>query len=182
MQYLSRRSILIFICPLSTCLFLNISFLLLCQKWIHPSLSHKTHPFPDILLKSTEFSSVHKNCQICIIFWMSHTILSIMTGRNWKQGVSWVSGGEGRQSETGDSFILLYFIWRRDKRWRNQFQKGCSSFIFVCLFFCMCYCKSSCVYIRRVRLFKYWCWHIVLIESHLPNLFEIETHSTVQLP
>lgn len=63
--------------------------------------------------------------------------------------MSWLSVGEGRQSETEDSFILLYFLWSKNKRWRNQFQKGCSSLSFfacVTIKFCVCVHKKDLVF------------------------------------
>lgn len=109
MYYLSYRSINIFICPLYLPAFKFLSIAFVNNEFIHLShIEHLSIPRHDPKIYRP---FLRENFQICIIFWVSHTTLSIMTRRNWKLGESWVSAGEGRQSETNDSLILLYFLW-----------------------------------------------------------------------
>lgn len=86
-----------------------ISFLVPFVNGVFIHFSHTEHAsIPQHACKIHTFPLFVKT-QICI-FWTSHTILSIVIGRNGNS----VSGAqkevEGRQCETDDLFILLYFL------------------------------------------------------------------------
>lgn len=154
-----------------------------CQWWVHPPLYTKNTFIPNMLVKSTPFLCSWKlrfayfECLNRVAkSWKwpkrlsTHTctILSKVTGRNWRLGVS---GIPRRRWRADNVKHMIYFILFRTgiRLWKNQFllllKVGNSSSIFFILAYITI---KFCVYVQEGFCFSSELWYISTYVTESP--------------